>query len=208
MTEITGANANKNLMVRDMDDAHFKENGETVELVSPFVTENYAQNAANTSAEVVAGAGKAVDFGSTEWLTTNGAVEPASTGRRNPNGTMGFGSSRNVLTTAGVIPVDKHGAAYILLSAGYTLPSPVYQGQVIMLYQNGVPNAPTVYEHTISGLIGVSRHTDNSIRRLSTVFKLRMKDGEVITLLGSGNGSWFVQSHHLNPSSDGLAVSG
>lgn len=157
---------------------------------------SYAAGAANTLAEVTAGDGKAVDFGSTPWLTTNGSVEAGAPGWRNPDGTLGYGSSRTLLTTPGTIPVDRNGGIFVMVGGGFTVPVRGREGQIIHLYQAGSQDG-TVYEHDTATMIGLTRDADNSIQNVSSTTKLRMRAGEVITLFGSGNGNWGVMHHSI-----------
>lgn len=106
----------------------------------------YSQSRANTTAEVAAGAGTPVAFGSTDFLTTNKAVEPSAPGVRNTNGDMGY----KVLNITGdyngdgsgngatIDPVD-NGSRYGVSSTlttdpAVTLESGKYTGQVVHLH--------------------------------------------------------------------------
>lgn len=104
-------------------------------------TVGYKQTAPNTVAEVAAMNGKALDAGSTEWLTTNGLTEPA-TGKRNPNGNMGFGFdlqgtySTNGAYDGATIPViDFNGAMVQVINPSdlpIAVPAGTRDGQVVL----------------------------------------------------------------------------
>lgn len=97
-------------------------------------TIDYAQTRPNTLAEVAAGAGKAVDFGSLGKLLTNKA--DGGSGIANPNGDFGYkyfiATSANLLNSNGGLQS---------INGTLVLPDGIYSGQSITLYAGSVAGA-------------------------------------------------------------------
>ncbi|MDB4461444.1 hypothetical protein N9043_00690 [bacterium] len=167
----------------------------------------YALNRANTVSETSAGDGKAVDFGSTEFLTTNRAAEAAA-GVRNPDGRLGYASHllQSNGTSEDISTWDYNGAFYVLSniiisnpdipdSLGYSLAPPKYNGQRLELWQSGSYLQEFLLK-VEGGIQGIIRNpSTGAIYRSDVVTSCLMRGDESISLVGYF-GRWLVEDFH------------
>lgn len=170
--------------------------GAPVVIPAPTALVSYTAGQPNTLAEVAAGASKAVDFGSTDFLTTNMASEIGASGVRNPNGALGYHAMvGTVVDVGGTTPVNMNGGwTRVINTVGddtpVTIPSGIYVGQIMNLTCIGVNTC--ILEGTFWG-IHLRRPNNTYPYTVSGEPQIRIRPYESMILVWGG-GSWVVKS--------------
>ena len=151
---------------------------------------------ADTLAEIATGKGKASDFGGQDFLGTNQAVEPASKGRRNPDGKLGYAST--VLPAATNDPLDYNGGTFFVLSdQTFNLEKGRYKGQIVHLTcSSGSGDLQATLTTSANFFWGIARDKDNGA--ISKVFgptdpEIIVRYQEFYTFVWAGT-YWLIQN--------------
>ena len=205
MTVVNNPDGSQSLQLVDIDGNNV---GAAVPITHPVVTNTpYATAAANTIAEVNAGATTPVDFGSTNFLTTNRAVETAAAGVRNPSGRLGYfselaGNYANDASLDGATVSLEHNGGHVYvrnaIGAGDTTPIVVpngkYEGQTLILTGFGFN------EMVLSGRFfgaGIRRVSDSLIQREAAATTILFRVYETLELVWTLS-RWVVRSWDKN----------
>lgn len=177
-------------------------NGKKQYRAKPAELVSYKQNAPNTLAEVAAGVGKAVHFGSTEFLTTNRTVEAGAKGVRNPDGSLGFYQANYPIVKDGATITPTFHGGFVSIGFGQSTASVTleggYPGQVINIEADATDE--TVITATNLSFVGVHRTASGAIDTTGvatpTVVYLRQFETMQLVYVGS---RWRILSfnYHL-----------
>ena len=164
----------------------------------------YKQGAANTVAEVLAMSGMALDAGSTDWLTTNRAIEAAAEGVRNFDGTLGWYSKYSYWSydALGAFGGSNNGQTLYVVSAANIngnklIVDPPKNGHVLRIMIGGVFDTTEFELSTVSGLrfFGVTRDPVTNALTTGAKTSIKVRGGEVLEFTGIFGNSWLVSSY-------------
>ena len=188
--------------------------GVPVVISTPHIElESYKQSAPNTIVEVAAGTGKAIDFGSTAFLTTNGATEAGAAGVRNSDGKLGFNWTylTHSITNDGLVMPNlvDNGVHYRLGVRGelsgqaLQIPKPARAGNVLKI---SVPiDSSEAFDVILTSGAGLSMRgirrdaSNNKVSTATSIFNTTaVRSGESVTLMAVSNSVWVVTDHQIN----------